>query len=777
MESRSRVRQFDISDRIVLGPLIDYSEAHYDSDDFSYYFNSTMDAFNAFYEKYNLVLLEANGRYQNFPDGSTQTLDFYNMEHAIGLSSFGQTDSISIDFMSDMLDCVTLRRVDSEIINEFRKDVTGIDAIIDFWETNKLLNSVDYAYINEMLKKYKNVDYALVQKKMYKLSRIILAKAYSNKGNLITYNPTINKRNEEITNDLVCFIDHIDNPRIKNLLFKLNDFTSKDDFDDKSLVIGYFTNYISNKYDINESIKGLGIDIGELINIAKNKYYGFYTDQVILDTMDKKPNNIKKKINDYINDTDNEYFNEIINKYINQDSVVGVINKNNIGFYIDQLNDDNLDVENMIFINNTIKNIDEFIDKNDKEIEKVENDVLEIQEMCDELLKLYREKFYSNLTDEDFNNMFKTLVRNKQINDTDSLENKIIELYRRSRNINSKLESLIRYGKQLDVIKDISNGYSDKIKNKIVNSLKDYTSSNLDIKSNKFMSDFICDLLHKNYYDGVVREIKGRNDNSVNITTSYLNGIIDSGRTDDIKLVIHNDSREMSSIFEGLEGYNSSDNDYMNALKLVSEVSDRFAVDYVMYLRDVRGKSTDEIIRHMRGHYEDVGLINLVHGLMGNTGVESFLKGRFDSKSGISINYDKLMYKCFSMSSIDELVTSRVKVAETVSNVIFKGISVSPLEEADIRREVNSINCPYIMFLGGNGDIKTLVYLTKRMEYGREKYVPLHSIRYEVGEGMSAMFTRNQILDGKYMPQRGNDGVTSGVEIKAGETSVISKLR
>lgn len=764
----------NISDRIMSGPFIDHNNAGY-TEDFSYYYDSAMEAFDEFYRKYNLVLLKGNGRYQNFPDGRTHCLDFYSMEHAIGLSSFGQNDIIALDFMSDMLSNISYTVPNNSIKKDYLdQDKDNIEAIIQYWKDNKELNKTDYAYINKVLKKYKNVDDFSIQQNLLILSRIILSKAFSNKGNLLKNNPTLNGRREELINDLVYFIDNIPNSRIKHLLFNNNDFANKDNYDEKSLVIGYFNNYISSKFDINDNF---GLNIGELIDEAKNRYYNFYTKQVILNLISTKPNNIKKTIKKYLEDSNNEYFNTIINKYINQDTLVSVINKNNIGFYLKQFDRDDLDINNMIILNNTIKNLDldDMISKNDEEILNLGIKLEEINELCNKLIEEYRNTYNSDLNINEFMNYISPMIRNNNIDENNNLY-KLIDIIKKKNKLEQKINALEKYSSQLNQLKSKSTNYSDKIKTNIINSLNDYTNDDLDINNNTFIRDFICDLINKNYYDIVVREIQARNiyPNNNSHNTNFLEGIINTGKTNSMKLIIHNDRHEMSTIFDNLSGYDSNDNDYDNALKLVSEISDNYAVNLAISLRSM-GYNLRSIINKFKSHTYSVGLIHLMHGLMKNPGVINLLHDKF-SKQEVSINYEKLMYKCYSMVSIDEVITSRVKVYKTVSEIDFKGISLTPIEEIEIRDAISRIKCPYIMVLGGQGDIKTIVYLAK--DNNTDTFIPLHSIRYETDNGISAMLTREEILhDGKYMPERRRSNISAGIILQAGDARTISKER
>ena len=92
MKNYSNKENSDFYKNITETPLVNYSNIVYSSDDFYSYFDSTMEAFDNFYKKYNLILLYGTGNYANFPGHLIKFIDFKDMEHAIGISSFGQSD-------------------------------------------------------------------------------------------------------------------------------------------------------------------------------------------------------------------------------------------------------------------------------------------------------------------------------------------------------------------------------------------------------------------------------------------------------------------------------------------------------------------------------------------------------------------------------------------------------------------------------------------------------------------------------------------------------------
>lgn len=205
----------EISRHILKSPLIDLKngDVSYVFNDFYHYFVPAMDAFDSFYKKYNLIVLKGNREYQNFPDDSSKEINFCNMEHAIGLSSFGFKKTDERLFLETMLNRVILSSTNNDRISP--NDENGIIRIIDYWDNFKRLESTDYDFINRMLLKYKDVDNIYTQRIMFKLSKIILEKAFSNKAKLLIYRPSINERKEDMLDDLVYFIDNIDNDRIK----------------------------------------------------------------------------------------------------------------------------------------------------------------------------------------------------------------------------------------------------------------------------------------------------------------------------------------------------------------------------------------------------------------------------------------------------------------------------------------------------------------------------------------------------------------------------------
>ena len=770
-------------------PLVDYSNLTYSSSDFYEYFDSTMEAFDSFYKKYNLILLYGTGNYANFPGHLIKFIDFKDMEHAIGISSFGQSDQDAQDFLKNLISCISLRSPNQDLINEFQTvDSKIFDAIIKRWEQSKALSSPQYQVINDLLKKYKNVYDYKIQQKMLQLSRVLLKKAYSSKGKLIKYRQDINQREEEIINDLIYFIDNITNTRIKSLLFKFNDFENMNtydennvyEYDEKALVLGYFTSYLSSKYDINENNKNKGINVGRIINEAKEKYCEFYIKQVVLDIMDSKPNTIKKKINEYLKDN-NDYFNQTLSKTINQTSL-SILTKDNIDTWYDKLcNSD--DINDMINVYNVSKNLYELIETNKKEIEENEYKELEMQDECNKLLSQLRKK-YSNLSDEEFDTLVSSMIRNKSIDENNTnLEQQVIISYRKMKSIHTKIESLKEYNIKLEKFAVKSTNYEDKVKIRFKELLEDYTNDTLDMEKNGIVIKFICDLMYNNYRDDVTREIKARFQ-GIKAKTNFLDNLIDRNLSADFE--INNKRVMMTTIFDGLTGYSADDSDYDNALKLVSEVADCCALSYAYSMKD---KSTiSSIIDKFKNNTDGLSIIHLVHALMKDPNVESLLESKFRSKNGISFNYDKILHKCLALSSIDEILTTRATIIKTVDKVKQNGPNY--ISQSDIETAISEIACPYILLLGGTGDTKTLVYLSEEEDIffdpnnktipdkeGRIfKLVPLHAIKFDTKDELKLLFTKSDFLSGQYLPLRKKVNPTTGIEISASNVTKASKI-
>ena len=172
MGYKKQPKETTISDRIMDKALISFNNAKYSSPDFNYYYEGTMNAFDDFYKKYNLVLLLCNRKYQNFPDGSEHKFDFYNMEHTLGLTSYGQSDIDATDLLDNMLKNAVINQPSENIIQEFKKNKKDIERIINTWNTNHIINDYDYEFMNQLLKDYKNYDNRLIQSYIIALSRI-----------------------------------------------------------------------------------------------------------------------------------------------------------------------------------------------------------------------------------------------------------------------------------------------------------------------------------------------------------------------------------------------------------------------------------------------------------------------------------------------------------------------------------------------------------------------------------------------------------------------------
>lgn len=789
MENRlHKIQYSELYKNLVEPPLVDYSKMTYSSNNFYEYYDSTLEAFDAFYKKYNLLLLLGTGNYDNFPDGTSQFIDFKDMEHSIGISSFGQNDFDAKDFLNDLLNCLSLPQPNENLVNEFiNVDSPFIDLIINRWNEYKLIDLIQYETINYILKKYKNVNDVIIQKKLLKLSNVLLEVAYFQKEDLIRYRTDIKQREDNIINDLIYFIDNITNPRIKSLLFKYDDFenmrtydkNNTDEYDEKTIVLGYFTNYLSSKYDLNNTSSSTGINVGKLINTAKQRYNSYYTEQVILDIMNNKANTIRKKLIAYIKDR-NDYFNQNLSDTINQVSYT-ILTKDNIDIWYDKLCNNN-NIEDMITVNDMSKNILEQIDNNKKDIEEAEYKEIELKDKCNDLLSKLRKK-YSNLSDEEFDTLLTSMIRNKNINGKiTTLEQEVIISYRKYNNTLKKIHSLKEYSQKLEKFALKSTNYKEKVEKRLLELLEEYINGNLDINQNEIVKIFICNLLHNNYYEDVTREIKARNTND-NLKTNFLDNIINNHVTDDFEII--NKKIKMTPIFDNLTGYDTSDSDYDNALKLVSEIYDNYTLTYAYSLKNTH--SINSIINAFKHNKDGLSIIHLIHALMKDTNVESFLEQRFSSQRGISFNYDKVLYKCLSMSSIDEILSTRARVIKTVDKVKIKGIP--KINEEEVSRKISEINCPYILLLGGTGDTKTLVYLSEVEDISYSpnnkslpdengklyKLIPLHALKFDVKDELKLLFTELDIINGKYLPQRRNVLLTTGIELESSSESEIVK--
>lgn len=783
----------EISRHLEKNPLIDLRESNvsYESNDFYHYFDSTMDAFDEFYKKYNLIVLKGNREYNNFPEDKTKRIDFRNMEHAVGLSSFGKKDVLGIEFLDDMLNCIHLESTTSDIISH--DDENRINTIIDYWKNYGQLESTLYDFINMILLKYKDVDDFKTQEIMFNLSKIILEKAFSNKADLLVYSPSINRRKEQMLDDLVYFIDNIDNDRIKNILFNNNNFKNShvdgnnyNEFDEKSLVIGYFANYLSSKYNINESYKdkikrGESINIGEFIDEAKERYFDFYTTVAINNMMIKRNNSIKRKINSILNpNNDNTVFNKIIDDYINKETL-SILNRNNIHSFLSILDNNDLDINNMIIINNMRKEFHKSIEDSINEFNSILEELNTIEIKYIDLIIDYQNK--TGLDESTIKDRIETIARNKRNFENYSDEEKsIIEIHKRKKVLNNKLKSLDDYVLNLISFQEKSKDYDEKIKNKIKSLLKDYID-NKEISKDDYLviQDIVDELFHDNYKESVIRELKyKKNVSSTFCETKNLDGL-DPNITDKLKLHIVKHSNEMAKVFEGLYDEENFDNDYEKALQLVSEVSDRYALNKVIDLKK-KGHSIYSIIRDFKNNKHGISLINLQHALMKNMGVESFLKNRFECKDGLSINYIKLMYKCCSLLSIDEIVTSRVKVGKTVEKFEKKGIDLTDQEKNEIKSIVDNNKYPYIMFIGGVGNTKTVVYF-EIDDNNNNILVPLHAMRIDNNDNniISVILPKRDLLDKNgepldekphYLPNR-HDMFNSGIEFTSSKPTTI----
>ena len=784
-----------LSNRLMENPLISFTKANYSSSDFNYYYDGTMNAFDDFYKKYNLVLLLCNRTYQNFPDGSEYKFDLYNMEHSLGITSYGQSDIDAVDLLDNMLQNVVINQASDSIKQEFNKKTNEILRIINTWNTNHIINDYDYNFINQLLKDYKNYDDRLIQSYLIAISRILTRYSYENKVKLIKYNPSIENRHKNIINDLVHFIDIIDNPQIKSILFNNNyfdklhekEFNGKDNFDEKSLVIGYFTNYLSTKYDLNPDNKGLGLDVGKLIEEAKNKYFDFYTEKVISDTMKNDSKNIIRKLKKILNEKEGkESLNKIVNTIINQKTITNKINKNNINYYMSLANTKDLSINNMLLLKNISKDIPNIINETENEIENLNIKLLELEELKEKLESNYKNKNYNNLSDKEFKNIINTKIRSNYESNNE-LEKELIEITRRYKNIKTKIANLKNFEDTILLLEEKTKNYTKLISKKLIEHLEDYIDGKKIIED-KHLKTIINNLLYDKYIIPIKTEARTlyKYPKDKEVSAKYLPNSKDEIRTKELELKI--DNKDMSDIFKDLDGYSIEDNDIDNSLKLLSELSDRYAliIAYDLYQNNT---SIDNIVKEFKEHPKRLGKIHLTHSLMKNEGVKKYLEKQFNTKTGVSFNYDKIMYKCNSMSSIDELINSRVETVITARKANIKGISLTPEEEQKVNNKISNIECKYIMVLGGESDTRTLVYLTETPvkvidSKGKTTYKtflrPLHSIRRTKENGLSAMFTKQEFLDpnkDRYLPDRRNDNLKNGIELEPSKPSTINIKR
>ena len=785
MGYKKKPKTTTLTDHIMDDTLISFSDANYTSPDFNYYYDGTMNAFDAFYKKYNLILMLCNKTYKDFPDGSLHKFDFYNMEHSLGINSFGQDDQDANDLLEHMLSNITINPPDNNKLIEFNKKKQVLNKIIENWKTNHILEKEHYKVINEVIKEFKDIDNRSIQSYLVVIAKILAKYSIENKTKLVKYKPSKENRHKKIINDLVHFIDVIDNPQIKSILFNNNNFeklkekenNGKDNFDEKSLVLGYFTNYLATKYDINPDEKGLGIDVGKLIEEAKEQYLKFYAEEAISDTMKNDPKAIIKKLKKtLLDETGKNNLNKIINTIINNETINNKINHMNINYYLSLTDKKDLTIYNMILLKNISKNIPNLLEETNIELEDQNIKLLELEEEKERLEEELKNLYYKDLSEKEFKNIINAKIRtNKEGNS--KLEKNLIETTRIYKNLKTKINNIKLYEESLLVLEEKTKDYKKLISKKLIKQLEEYIDGKKIKQQEEYLNEIITSLLLDNYLIPVKNESRNlyNYSNSKNISAKYLPESIDKIRTKDLELKTNN--KYISNIFKDVIGYSVDENDLDNSLKLLAEASDKFALNIAYDLYN-KGFSTEEIVEEFKLHPKQLGIVHLTHSLMKNEGVKKYLKNQFDTKTGISFNYDKIMYKCNSMLSIDELIYSKVKTVMTAKKVNIKGITLTEEEKQIVNDKTKSIPCKYIMLLGGESDTRTLVYLTEEVTKikdakGKITYKtlmkPLHSIRRTKENGLSAMFTKKEYLDPKtikYMPDRRNDDLENGIELE-----------
>ena len=784
-----------LTNHIMDDTLISFNNAKYTSSDFNFYYDGAMNAFDAFYRKYNVVLMLCDKQYKGFPDGTHHTFDFYNMEHSLGLTSYGQGNQAANDFLDHMLSNITINPPNRNQIIEFNKIKKQIKKIIDNGKTNNNIEPENYKIINKFFNDFKDVDDRVIQSYLVALAKILVKYSVENKPHPIKYEPSIENRHKNIINDLVHFIDTIDNPQIKSILFNNKHFAKlkekenfgNDNYDEKSLVIGYFNNYLSLKYDINPDDKGLGLDVGKLIEEAKEEYLKFYTKEAISDTMKNDPKTIIKKLKKTLSEEEgkNNLY-KIINNIINNETITNNISYSNINYYLSLANKKDLTIYNMLLLKNISKNIPKILEDTDKELKNQNKRLLDLEEQIEKLEEKYKKLYFKDLSDKEFKDILNAKIRsNKEGNN--QLEKELIELTKTYKNLKTKINNIKIYEESLLELEEKTKDYKKLISNKLKEQLEDYIEGKKPKQQEEYLKQIITNLLFDNYLIPIKSEARTlyKYPKDKEETAIYLPESTNNIKTNGLELKIVRDN--ISRIFKDINGYSVDDNDLDNSLKLLAEVSDKYALN-IAYDLYSKGFKPEYIVDEFKSHPRRLGIIHLTHSLMKNEGVKKYLENQFNTKTGVSFNYDKIMYKCNSMLSIDELIFSNVKTAITAKKANIKGITLTPQEEQEVRYKVNNIPCKYIMILGGESDTRTLVYLceevtkikdTKGNITYKTMMKPLHSIRRTKKNGLSAMFTKKEFLDPnntKYLPDRRNDDLEVGIELEPSKPSIIKKV-
>ena len=817
----------------------DKFQIQYDSTDFRLYFDRMLASLDEFTKVYILLLLKANGTYDHFPDGRSYSMDFTNIEHAIGISSFGNSDTVALDFMADLLASIHITPPSVDTQNAYANDeATIIDTIITTWDSDTELSDQDIMDAIIMIQKYKDVDDVDILRKIEKLATIVLETSYSTKRrNKVKYIPN-GKREKEIMDDLIAFIENELTPNERRILFSM-DFKSLrtyetttvpgpkkpftkyiDQSDEKQFVLGKISSYLMSKYDKDLRETKHGFDLFQLITKAKERYYDYYTEQLILRNMSNNPKTIKKSIKSYIDDTNNDHFKKTISKFINNKPKIQ-LKRSNIKTYLELINKDNLNIETMILLYNMGLNIEPLIVENQKELDILMQKEIELEEKKEEIIKKLEDYYKSNkeLAKESFETYINNILRGIIKKGANPLEKQLFEINKELTTVHTKYKSSEEYQEQLEAYKEKMSGYDERIELKIKKLLEDYSNGTIDIfaKNNDFLRNFIIELLHNNYLPIVIDRIDKINQTPpiINSETKPLLEImhanpieklrmqtIELGKikeitkkiekritalaekktiTDDEKAEIKS-LKEFISTLKGLD-YEQSKNDVDFAISLVSKIKDRRMINLAhqqMQIAATTSSNRREIIKKVlktfKNNTDDSSIIYLVHALLHHKDVQALLETRFIAKSGTEFNYDKISYKCLSLLPLGEIVSSRVKVSETIGSYNLSKVPIS--KHSDINTKMSSIShhSPFLMYLGGGGEPKSIVYLEFRTTGGSLKLVPVHSIRYEVEGKLSYEMTADEVIkEGKYIPTKRIDSPVESVLIDAGEPSTINR--
>lgn len=817
----------------------DKFQIQYDSTDFRLYFDRMLASLDEFTKVYILLLLKANGTYDHFPDGRSYSMDFTNIEHAIGISSFGNSDTVALDFMADLLASIHITPQSTDTQKAYANDeATIIDTIITTWDSDTELSDQDIMDAIIMIQKYKDIDDVNILRKIEKLATIVLETSYSTKRrNKVKYIPN-GKRENEIMNDIIAFIENELTPNERRILFSM-DFKSLrtyetttvlgpkkpftkyiDQSDEKQFVLGKISRYLMSKYDKDLREMKHGFDLFQLITKAKERYYDYYTEQLILRIMSNNPKTIKKTIKSYIDDASNERFKKTISKFINNKPKIQ-LKKSNIKNYLELFKKDNLNIETMILLYNMGLNIESLITENQKEVDILLQKEVDLEEKKEDIIKKL-EVYYKNnpeLTNESFETYINNILRGIIKKGANPLEKQLFEINNELTKVHTKYISSEEYQKRLETYKEKMSGYDKQIELKIKKTLEEYSNGTIDIfaKNNDFFRNFIIELLHKNYLP-IVKDRIDKINQTPPIINSETKPILDIMQTNPIerlrlqtielgrikeitknvekritdltaKETLTNDEKtELISLKEFLTAlkkldYEQSKNDVDFAISLVSNIKDRRMINLAhqeMQIAAATISNRREIIKKtlktFKNNIDESSIIYLVHALLHHKDIQTLLETRFIAKSGTEFNYDKISYKCLSLIPLGEIVSSRVKVSETIGGYNLSKVPIS--KHSDINTKMSSISyhSPFIMYLGGEGEPKTIVYLEFRTTGGSLKLVPVHSIRYEVEGKLSYEMTADEVIkEGKYIPTKRIDSPVESVLIDSGEPATINR--